>query len=85
LIHADHRDSPLDQAPGAAQHDPLFNAYLSEVEAICDRALILMNGYVRADARLSELETTSDAILVLQDNVMNAGTALRGLEGACVT
>jgi ABC-2 type transport system ATP-binding protein len=65
-----------------AQHSTiLFSTHiLSEVEAICDRALILMNGHVRADARLSELETTSDAILVLQDKVKNAETALRGLK-----
>ncbi len=59
----------------------LFSTHiLSEVEAICDRALILMNGHVRADARLSELETTSDAILVLQDKVKSAESALRGLK-----
>ncbi len=60
----------------------LFSTHiLTEVEALCDRALILMNGRVRADARLSELETTSDAILVLQDKVKSAETALRGLKG----
>src|SRR5512136_1478940 len=60
----------------------LFSTHiLTEVEAVCDRALILMNGHVRADARLSELETTSDAILVLQDKVKNVETALRGLKG----
>jgi ABC-2 type transport system ATP-binding protein len=65
-----------------AQHSTiLFSTHiLSEVEAICDRALILMNGHVRADARLAELETTSDAILVLQDKIKNAETALRGLK-----
>ncbi len=66
-----------------AQHSTiLFSTHiLSEVEAVCDRALILMNGHVRADARLAELETTSDAILVLQDKVKNAESALRGLKG----
>ncbi len=60
----------------------LFSTHiLTEVEALCDRALILMNGRVRADARLSELETTSDAILVLQDKVKNAEGALRSLKG----
>ncbi len=60
----------------------LFSTHiLSEVEAICDRVLILMNGHVRADARLSELEATSDAIVVLQDKVKNAEAALRSLKG----
>ena len=55
----------------------LFSTHiLTEVEALCDRVLILMNGQVRADARLSELEATSDAILVLQDKVKNIEAAL---------
>ncbi|CAG0935440.1 putative ABC transporter ATP-binding protein YxlF [Thermoflexales bacterium] len=66
-----------------AQHSTiLFSTHiLSEVEAICDRALILMNGQVRADARLSELEATSDAILVLQEKVKNVEGVLRGVPG----
>src|SRR5512135_1672273 len=66
-----------------AQHSTiLFSTHiLPEVEAVCDRALILMNGHVRADAHLSELEMTSDAILVLQDKVKNAESALRSLKG----
>jgi ABC-2 type transport system ATP-binding protein len=60
----------------------LFSTHiLPEVEAICDRAIILMNGQVRADARLSELEATSDAILVLQDKIKNIDGALRKLNG----
>jgi ABC-2 type transport system ATP-binding protein len=38
---------------------------LSEVEAICDRVIILMNGEIKADARLADLATTSDVLLVL--------------------
>ncbi len=60
----------------------LFSTHiLSEVEAVCDRAIILMNGRVRADARLAELETTSDAILVLQDRVKGADGALQKIDG----
>jgi len=40
---------------------------LSEVEATCDRAIILMQGEVKADARLSELSATTDALLTLAD------------------
>ncbi|MGD9028851.1 MAG: ABC transporter ATP-binding protein, partial [Anaerolineae bacterium] len=40
---------------------------LSEVEVLCDRVIILINGLIRADAKLSELASTSDAILVLNE------------------
>jgi ABC-2 type transport system ATP-binding protein len=44
----------------------LFSTHiLSEVEALCDRAIILINGQVKTDARLADLEITADAILVL--------------------
>ena len=44
----------------------LFSTHiLSEVEALCDRAIILMNGQIKTDARLAELEVTADAVLVL--------------------
>jgi ABC-2 type transport system ATP-binding protein len=60
----------------------LFSTHiLPEVEAVCDRALILMNGRVRADARLSELEATADAILVLQDQLSGVEGALKKIEG----
>jgi len=38
---------------------------LSEVEATCDRVIILMNGEVRADASLSALSATPGFVLVL--------------------
>jgi ABC-2 type transport system ATP-binding protein len=60
----------------------LFSTHiLSEVEALCDRAIILMNGRIRADARLSELAATSDAILVLQDKVTGLDGALKKMDG----
>ena len=60
----------------------LFSTHiLPEVEALCDRVLILMNGQVRADAHLSELEATSDAILVLQDKVRNIEATLLQIKG----
>jgi ABC-2 type transport system ATP-binding protein len=44
----------------------LFSTHiLSEVEALCERVIILINGLVKADALLSELAATSDAVLVL--------------------
>jgi ABC-2 type transport system ATP-binding protein len=60
----------------------LFSTHiLSEVEALCDRAMILINGQIKADARLSELAATSDAILVLDKRPAKALDALRSLKG----
>jgi ABC-2 type transport system ATP-binding protein len=60
----------------------LFSTHiLSEVEALCDRAIILINGLVKADARLAELEETADAVLVLGSRVDGAERSLRSLPG----
>lgn len=54
---------------------------LSEVEALCDRVIILINGRIRADAQMSELASTSDAILVLSEDTPGVEEALRSLQG----
>ncbi len=54
---------------------------LSEVEAICDRVIILLNGRVRADAGLSELATFAGAILVLAADAPDVTAELRRLNG----
>ena len=60
----------------------LFSTHiLSEVEALCDRAIILINGKIKADARLSELAATPYAVLVLEKLVGGAVSALRKLSG----
>jgi len=60
----------------------LFSTHiLSEVEALCDRVIILMNGQIKADARLSELAATSDAVLVLANAPPDVDRMLRGLGG----
>jgi ABC-2 type transport system ATP-binding protein len=60
----------------------LFSTHiLSEVEALCDRAIIVRNGEIRADARLSELASSADAILVLQDQVAGLEQQLSKLNG----
>lgn len=66
-----------------AQHSTiLFSSHiLSEVEAICDRVIIIINGEVRADARLRDLALTNNATLVLQTEVAGVANALSGLEG----
>ncbi len=61
----------------------LFSTHiLSEVEALCDRAIILINGEVKADARLSELAATSDAVLVLDTAVPGVVSVLESLDDA---
>lgn len=52
---------------------------LSEVEATCDRVIILMNGAVKADARLEDMAAATGAILVLSESVSGAVTALKAL------
>lgn len=60
----------------------LFSTHiLSEVEALCDRVIILINGQVKADARLSELAATSDAVLVLQEEQAGVESGLQSLDG----
>ncbi|RME75094.1 MAG: ATP-binding cassette domain-containing protein, partial [Chloroflexi bacterium] len=60
----------------------LFSSHiLSEVEAVCDRVIIIMNGLIRADSRLADLATSSNAVLVLQSPVEGAEQALQSLPG----
>ncbi|MCB0063607.1 MAG: ATP-binding cassette domain-containing protein, partial [Caldilineaceae bacterium] len=60
----------------------LFSTHiLSEVEALCDRAIILMNGEIRADAKLDELAGNNDAILVLDKAVDSAPGTLKTIKG----
>jgi ABC-2 type transport system ATP-binding protein len=54
---------------------------LSEVEAICDRVIILLNGEIKADAHLAELAATADVILVLGKDSPDATADLQTLEG----
>ena len=53
---------------------------LSEVEATCDRVIILLNGKVRYDARLSDLSSHGDTILILQDGTEDATTQLKSIK-----
>jgi ABC-2 type transport system ATP-binding protein len=56
---------------------------LPEVEATCDRAIIIIRGEIRADAMLSELSATADAhvSLVETGNEADAMQALAALPG----
>lgn len=60
----------------------LFSTHiLTEVEALCDRAIILINGEIKADAQLDELAGSNDALLVLDKQVDDAPPALKALNG----
>lgn len=60
----------------------LFSSHiLSEVEAVCDRVIIIMNGQVKADARLADLAATADAVLVLQKETSGLDRSLKALKG----
>jgi ABC-2 type transport system ATP-binding protein len=54
---------------------------LSEVEAVCDRVIILMNGQIKADARLADLEASTDVILILAEETPGAAAQLKALPG----
>ncbi|PIE18586.1 MAG: hypothetical protein CSA65_04710 [Proteobacteria bacterium] len=56
---------------------------LPEVEASCERALIIAEGELRADARLDELQTADAALLALDEDVDGdeADAALEALDG----
>jgi ABC-2 type transport system ATP-binding protein len=60
----------------------LFSSHiLSEVEAVCDRVIILMNGEIKADAHLAELSATASAVLVLQEEPKGVDQVLKALHG----
>jgi ABC-type multidrug transport system ATPase subunit len=50
------------------------------VEATCSRAVIIMNGKVRADARLEELARSSTAVLALESPGVDVNTITAELE-----
>jgi ABC-2 type transport system ATP-binding protein len=54
---------------------------LPEVEATCDRAIIVMEGRVRADARLDELTSTSGAVVAVPRDTRDVEQALATIEG----
>ena len=66
----------------AARSTVLFSSHiLSEVEAVCDRVIILFNGEIKADARLADLAATNNAILVLGQSANGAKKKLSALAG----
>jgi ABC-2 type transport system ATP-binding protein len=64
-----------------AQHSTvLFSTHiLPEVEVLCDRVIILINGEIKVDARLADLANTNNAILVLDGRPGGIEEALQAL------
>ena len=54
---------------------------LSEVEATCHRAIIVMEGQVRSDARLDELTSTAGAVVAVPSSVTDVEPALASIAG----
>ncbi len=60
----------------------LFSTHiLSEVEAVCDRVLILINGELRADARLAELAGSADVRITFAQRPANGAALLQQVAG----
>jgi ABC-2 type transport system ATP-binding protein len=61
----------------------LFSTHiLSEVEQVCDRAIILLDGRVRADARLDELQKTPKVIVGVAADTAASPTEVAAQLGA---
>jgi ABC-2 type transport system ATP-binding protein len=60
--------------------------HLSEVQAVCHRAIIIMKGQIRADARLDELTATSNAVAAISapagENVVAGLREIPGVQAA---
>lgn len=66
----------------ARESSILFSSHiLSDVEAICDRVIIIINGEVKADQNLRQLRRSNDATLVLQADAEGIPGALASIAG----
>jgi ABC-2 type transport system ATP-binding protein len=59
----------------------LATGVAEEVETLCDRALLLLDGSLRADVRLAELRASAGAVVVLDAPVYGVAARLRSLPG----
>lgn len=66
-----------------AEHSTiLFSTHiLPEVELMCDRVIILMNGQIKADSYLADLASTTNVILVLEQDPADLLKSVKKLEG----
>lgn len=71
----------------SARTTVLFSTHiLSEVEQVCDRVLILLDGCLRADARLDELQSTPRVVVAVADQGVErrSVTARLGSLNGCI-
>lgn len=54
---------------------------LPEVEATCHRAIIIMDGRIRADAKMSDLRATTNAIVSVEKTANDVENALGRIDG----
>jgi ABC-2 type transport system ATP-binding protein len=54
---------------------------LTEVEATCHRAIIIMEGQIRADAKLDDLKSSSAAVVSIGKDASNVEDSLSRLDG----
>jgi ABC-2 type transport system ATP-binding protein len=54
---------------------------LSEVEATCERVLVIMQGRLRADAKLADLRAVNAAVVSIEEGAQGVAEALGKLEG----
>lgn len=66
-----------------AQHSTviLSTHILSEIEAICDRVLILIDGHLAADARLEEMLATDTVLMSIGEAAEGVADALQAVPG----
>ncbi|MEM9774426.1 MAG: ATP-binding cassette domain-containing protein [Chloroflexota bacterium] len=59
----------------------LFSTHiLPEVELLCDRVLMLINGEIRLDSKLEDISRTADVLLVLDGDPADVASILESLE-----
>lgn len=54
---------------------------LSEVEAACERVLVIMQGELRADAKLSDLRSSNSAVVAIETAAKGVGELLEKVDG----
>jgi ABC-2 type transport system ATP-binding protein len=54
---------------------------LSEIEATCERVVIIMRGQLRADAKLADLRSSNEAVLAVETGATGVAELLRGVPG----
>ena len=54
---------------------------LSEVEAACERVLVIMQGELRADAKLADLRSSNAAVVAIESAAKDVGALLGKIDG----